>query len=260
MKVEQLIIYPVKSLGGMVKNSWMAENTGFLYDRKWMLIDQDGVFITQRQFPQLCTFDVNIVENVVHVYKEGQQVSWHVGEKQPEIIQTKVWNDDAHVQAVSHSVNQFFSDWLRKEVRLVREIETLKRKHFATSLNQEIQVSLADGYPYLVLGTASVQYLSERLHFPVHYSRFRPNILINTDTPHEEDEMGQINIGQSTFTMVKPCVRCQVVNINQHDGVVTKETLQELASYRRCGNGVCFGVNMVCTREGIISVGDTIKV
>jgi uncharacterized protein YcbX len=120
-------------------------------------------------------------------------------------------------------------------------------------------VSFADGYPYLILGTASLADLNGRLVSPVDFDRFRPNIVVATETPFEEDDWKTFQLGQSLFTGVKPCARCVMVNVDQQTAVSSKEPLKTLASYREVNNKVLFGLNGLWSGGAErIRVGDTV--
>lgn len=258
--VEEIIIYPVKSLGGTRKTGWQTTNAGFLYDRNWMLIDENGQFLTQREIPALCTFFTDIHDNEVTVVHEKNSISWTADAFQPDILYTKVWDDPVAVHPVNPEIDAFFSDILHKRVFLVKHSDIISRKHPVADWNSNIDVSLADGYPYQIVGTSSVSFLREKAESPVTYERFRPNILVSTTVPHEEDEWPFVRIGTATFRKVKPCARCQVVNINPADGTIDNHILKVLSSYRRDGHKVNFGTLMVAVENGTINVGDEVRV
>ncbi|MBK8621961.1 MAG: MOSC domain-containing protein [Saprospiraceae bacterium] len=254
--VNALYIYPVKSLGGSYKTTWKATPSGFEYDRTWMLIDKNNRFITQREFPQLSTFSSDISEGQVHVFKGEEKFFWETNRKEIKQLQTKVWDDIAYVQEVDKGVDRFFSDLLGAHVRLVKQSQKDERQHFDVKLNKNIPVSLADGYPYLCIGSRSMDILNSKLEFPVSIDRFRPNIVLETITAHEEDDYGKIIIGEVPFLNMKPCARCMVVNINQQTSKSEKEPLATLNAYRKTNNKIFFGTNLMCTEEGYISVGE----
>jgi uncharacterized protein YcbX len=120
------------------------------------------------------------------------------------------------------------------------------------------QLSLADGYPVLVISEASLSFLNSKLKKPIGMDRFRPNVVINDASPHQEDELSVFNIGTAQFKVAKPCGRCVVTTINQQTLQTGKEPLATLAKYRKVGDSVNFGANVVCLKEGQIAVGDWI--
>ena len=258
--VKEIIIYPVKSLGGTRKVEWQTTNAGFLYDRNWMLVDEDGQFLTQREIPALCTFFADIHDNKVTVVQESQSISWQIDNYLPDILYTKVWDDHVAVHRVNPEIDEFFSDALHRRVSLVKHSDIISRKHPVPDWNTNIDVSLADGYPYLIVGTSSVSFLREKAESAVTHERFRPNILVSTTVPHEEDDWPFVRIGSAIFRRVKSCARCQVVNINPADGTTDNNILKVLSSYRRDGHKVNFGTLMVAVENGSIAVGDEVSV
>ena len=127
-------------------------------------------------------------------------------------------------------------------------------------VNSDIQVSFADGFPFLIISQASLDDLNSRLDSPVEMNRFRPNIVVSGSKPFEEDTWKEIQIGECRFQIVKPCARCEITTINQQTAERGKEPLRTLATYRRDGNKVLFGQNMVALNTGKISVGDAVKI
>jgi uncharacterized protein YcbX len=256
--VKDIIIYPVKSLGGSSKNQWEATPIGFRYDRQWLLVDEDNHFITQREIPKLSLFSCDIEEDQVVVSFQNVKFSWPIDQVGKKIQTVKIWNDNAEVVDVDPKVNTFFSDILNKKLFLVKQNSELSRQHFVKSWNKSINVSLADGYPYLILGTKSLSLLNSRLEKSLEFNRFRPNIVIETKEAHEEDFYKNVGIGEVKFTNVKPCARCQIINIDQSQGTLHKEPLQTLSKYRKFDNNVFFGTNMTCTKGGVVSVGNQV--
>jgi uncharacterized protein YcbX len=120
------------------------------------------------------------------------------------------------------------------------------------------QLSLADGYPVLVISESSLNLLNTKLTKSINMDRFRPNVVINGAAPHQEDELGVFNVGSTKFKVAKPCGRCMVTTINQQTLQTSKEPLATLAKYRKVGDSVHFGANVICLKEGQIAVGDWI--
>jgi len=139
---------------------------------------------------------------------------------------------------------------------LVKIIKSGDRKHESSRLKETFNVSLADGYPYLMIGTESLDFLNEKLKEKITILRFRPNIVISSQNAHEEDNFDTFKIGEVQFKNVKPCGRCIMVNNDPQNGNLKKEPLKTLSIYRNVNNSVLFGTNIVSLNSGIISVGD----
>ncbi len=254
--VTELYIYPIKSLAGITVKSAKAEEMGFENDRRWMLIDVENQLITQREFPQLSQFYPEIKEGKIVVFHNDTSHEFLIEESLEEPVFSKVWDDETKVVEVNKATSKWFSKQLGFECKLVKILNKGDRKHNSSRLNQTLNVSLADGYPYLLIGSKSLDFLNERLEEKITIQRFRPNIVINTELPHEEDFFEIFQIGNVKFKNAKPCGRCVMVNNNPETGIVLKEPLKTLSTYRTSNNNVYFGTNILSLNEGIISIGD----
>jgi len=257
--IKELVIYPIKGLGGISVMKANALPAGFEYDRRWMLIDEAKKFVTQRTQPKMALFIPEIKDGRLFVSYQNESISFDFHERlNDDVIKTKVWDHDALVQLVNEQVSAWFSEMLGQQVDLVRILDDKARIHHNSTKNIDIHVSLADGYPYLIAGTESLQYLNQKLSEPIEMNRFRPNIIVETKDAHEEDTWNEIQIGSASFLNIKPCARCNVITINQKDATIQNEVLKVLNTYRKEGNNVLFGTNVMCTSEGIVSIGDSI--
>jgi uncharacterized protein len=260
--IQDIFIYPIKSLGGIRVSEAVVEEKGFQHDRRWMLVDQKGMFISQRDFPQLALLAVRVeVNELVVFHKKDQEKAVKIPvdlASGPELMVT-VWDDQVLAKTVDPSLDQFFSDFLGFRVRLVVMPENSRRKVDPRyALNGE-SVSFADGMPYLIIGQESLNDLNSRLEDPVTMDRFRPNLVFTGGVPYIEDSLREIKIGELDFQIVKPCARCVMTTVDQASGIKGKEPLKTLASYRTFNNKVYFGQNVVALQSGKIRVGDVIR-
>jgi uncharacterized protein YcbX len=254
--VKELYIYPIKSLAGISIQHAVAEEMGFENDRRWMLIDESGQFITQRKHPILSQFQPEISANKIEISYQEQKHQFLIEENLNTPISAHVWDDESQVFEVNISTSQWFSDCLGFECKLVKIIKIGDRKHRNKATNISFNVSLADGYPYLLLGSESLDYLNQKLEEKITIARFRPNIVVSSTNAHEEDYYDFFQIGKAKFKNTKPCGRCIMVNNDPISGVVKKEPLKTLSTYRKVDNAVLFGTNLVCVKNGVIRVGD----
>lgn len=260
--VQDIFIYPIKSLGGIRLSEAIVEEKGFRHDRRWMLVDEAGTFITQRDHPLLALLGVELGESELKVFqkKEHNQIlsipfDLATG---PEVMVT-VWDDQVLAKTVHPDLDQWFSDFLGFKASLVAMPESSHRKVDHRYMVNGESVSFADGMPYLLIGQESLNDLNSRLDTPVPMNRFRPNIVFSGGTPFLEDSLRKIKIGELEFQIVKPCARCVMTTIDQESGVKGKEPLKTLSSYRTLNNKVYFGQNAVALQSGKISVGDLIS-
>jgi uncharacterized protein YcbX len=257
--VEALYIYPIKSMAGIAVASAKAEEMGFKNDRRWMLIDDKNQFVTQREHSILSQFYPEINGDSIAVTFGGEKHEFGIDENWGQPISSKVWDDESVVVEVNKATSKWFSEALGFTCKLVKMRNTGDRKHSSSSLNQTLNVSLADGYPYLLIGSESLDFLNEKLEEKVSISRFRPNIVISSTLAHEEDSFTTFSIGGVQFKNAKPCGRCIMVNTDPTNGSVQKEPLKTLSSYRNVDNLVYFGTNVMCLNEGVIRVGDALE-
>ncbi len=261
MQIQSLHIYPIKSLGGILLQSSTLLGRGLEFDRRWMLVDSNGIFITQRTNPKLVLLSPQILKNELSVYSTitGERLAIPIlatGES----VEVTVWEDAVQAIEVSKEASSWFSGQLNMPVRLVYMPQSTSRfidKAYAHNLEV---VSFADAYPLLLTNEASLDDLNTRLKSKVDMLRFRPNIVVNGNFPFEEDNWSVLHIGNTKIEVVKQCARCVVVNINPNNAAKEKEVLQTLATYRKKANKVYFGVNALVRQTGEIKVGDELVV
>lgn len=256
--LKELYIYPIKSLAGISVESAKAEEMGFENDRRWMLIDDQNQFITQRKHPNLSQFYPEINGDKISINYHDKKHEFLINETLGEPLSSKVWDDETRVVEVSNATSKWFSEALGFRCKLVKIINIGDRKHNSSKLNTSLNVSLADGYPYLLIGSESLNYLNQKLEEKITMARFRPNIVIGSLIAHEEDSFVDFQIGSVKFKNTKPCGRCIMINNNPLNGVVKKEPLHTLSSYRKVDNSILFGTNIICLNEGKIRVGDAL--
>ena len=263
LSISQLFIYPIKSVGGIAVNSAVVTGRGLQNDRRYMLVDMDGLFLTQRQHPSMALLRTAIEANELIVWHKD-----HISEKLrmplvPEdslaTATVKVWDDYCEAQYVSDEADKWFSDKIESPCRLLYMPESTKRKVDPVyALNNDI-TSFTDGYPVLLIGQSSLDDLNSRMEEALPMDRFRPGIVMTGGQAFEEDAMEQFSINGINFYGVKLCARCTITTTNQETGVTGKEPLKTLAKYRMANNKVYFGQNVLCGGKGEIKVGDVIS-
>ena len=256
--VKEIYIYPIKSLAGISCDKALAEEMGFENDRRWMLIDAENVHITQREYQILSQFYPQISELKISITFGDSKHEFSVDEYINQPINTKVWEDKSEVFEVNKESSKWFTEHLGFECKLVKIMKIGHRKHESSRSKEIYNVSLADAYPYLLIGTKSLDFLNDKLEEKVTIKRFRPNIVISSQNPHEEDLFSTFKIGEVQFKNIKPCGRCIMVNNDPQNGIVKKEPLKTLSKYRNINNSVLFGTNIVGLNSGIISIGDEV--
>jgi uncharacterized protein YcbX len=259
--VQNLYLYPIKSLGGISVPEAFVEERGFRYDRRWMLVDKKGDFVTQRQHPQLALLQVSLSKTQLEVVSKGdpsQRIAFDLGLVSDQELQVSIWGDQVLARVVSAELSRWFSDFLQMELDLVVMPESSQRKMDPRYAVQGESVSFADGMPYVIIGQASLDELNGRLSDPVGMDRFRPNLVFSGGEAYAEDQFKQLQIGEVEFQVVKPCARCVMITVDQEKGTKGKEPLATLATYRSQDSKVYFGQNAVALAPGMVRVGDLI--
>ena len=264
VSISQLYIYPIKSLGGIAVTSAAITDRGLQNDRRFMLVDDNNLFLTQREHRTMALLRTAIEDNDLIVYhKDNPEEKLKlplVPEVSASAVMVKVWDDWCEGQYISEEADKWFSEKLDFPCHLVYMPESTKRKvDTAYARNNDI-TNFSDGYPVLLIGQSSLDDLNSRLEETLPMNRFRPNIVMTGTQPFEEDTMEQFNINGVNFYGVKLCGRCVVTTTNQETGDTGKEPLKTLSQYRRIDNKVLFGQNVLCHGNGVIRVGDEIKI
>ncbi|CAG5005877.1 putative protein YcbX [Dyadobacter sp. CECT 9275] len=263
MVLSEIWIYPVKSLGGIRLKEAKVEERGLQFDRRWMIVDENGMFLTQRAQPRMALLDVSLEQHGLKItdrlYESGFVTIPYETVSGPEIKVT-VWDDEVSAEVVSEEASNWLSRYLQLPVKLVKMPEACDRKADPKYAPNNEHVSFADGFPFLLISQESLDDLNTRLQVPVTMLRFRPNFVVAGATAYLEDELNKISISGIEFSLVKPCSRCVLTTIDPVTADKGSEPLKTLASYRRLNNKVLFGQNLVASKEGVVQEGDSVLV
>ena len=263
LTVTQLNIYPVKSCRGIGVTSMAVSDWGPEWDRRLMLIDENGRFVTARKYPRLLSVIVGLGINGLTFSCAGQEsmsVSLDNLEVADKTINSLVWRDQVDACEVDEAASQWFSELLGLSVRLVYIPESGFRQVDRQFFDNKQRVGFADGFPFLLTHQASLDDLSQRLQSSISMRRFRPNIVVEGGKPWAEDDWSSLKIGSLNFIAVKPCSRCVMTTIDPDTLEKAKEPLNTLSQFRKTKMGVIFGQNLVHLDNGIIQVGDKVEV
>lgn len=259
LRLSEIYIYPIKGLGGIQLTHSRVMDKGLEFDRRMMLVDKDNRFMTQRTSARLALLKTSMVDDVIVIASSAQKLVIDKPADGPE-IETQVWDDKVTVLEISSTYSKWFSEQLGLECKLVSFPEKNLRPVYENHQINNEQVSLADGYPFLILGQSSLDHLNTKLDRALPINRFRPNLVFTGGRPHEEDTWHHFTIGKNRFVGVKPCARCVVTTINQDTMEKGVEPLKTLSTYRKFGHDVYFGQNVIATDHGEVRVGDEITV
>lgn len=249
MHISGLYLYPIKSGAAVSVDAWDLDDRGLRHDREYMVVDAEGVFLTQREVPKLALVSWQQPHVVTPIGRAAV-----VPSGQREIT---VWDFHGTAGDCGDDVAGLLSSFLERPCRLVHAGPGLRRR----SDDGASGIGFADGYPLLLIGEASLEALNERLPTPLPMDRFRPNIVIAGSEPFAEDQWLRIKLGGVPVDVVKPCLRCAITRVDQATGVRGDgEPLRTLGQFRKVKGGVQFGQNLVHRATGTLRVGDPVTV
>ncbi len=258
--ITQIFIYPVKSCAALCVERTQVKATGLAYDRDWMIVDQDGLFLTQRQVPHLCWVSPTIDDHALTLDAPGVGSLRVPLDAEGDPRQVKVWRDTIEAIDMGREAQQWLDEYLQipgKQFSLVRYSDRVVRtSDLAWTQGTPYPNHFSDGFAINVLSQRAMVELNERLaeqgHDPVDVLRFRPNLVLEGLDPHEEDHLEVMRIdttaGEIDIALVKPCPRCPIPNIDPQTAISSPEVSNVLSRYRtvaKMDGAVCFGMNGV---------------
>lgn len=257
MRIASLHIHPLKSCRGVRVDEAEVGARGLEGDRRWMVVDPEGRFLSQRKVPRMSLVSTRLEGERIVVTAPG--VGSHrlpLRLEEGPSLSVEVWGD--RVEAIEdEEAGAFFSRALGRPCRAVYMPDGSRRPAGSRAPDSTL-VSFADAYPLLVISEASLVDLNGRLETPVVMERFRPNIVVEGALPFAEDEWREVRMGELRLRGVKRCDRCVVTTIDPETGVGGKEPLKTLAGYRLEEGKVWFGMNLVALDRGKLNVGDAV--
>lgn len=286
MYLAEINVYPVKSLKGISLRSAVVESRGLRSDRRWMLTDEEGRFLTQREEPKMATFATEISGEGITVMA-GDQDSIRIfpiseGKKRS----VRVWQSEVEAIAYDRRTNRWFSDVLEREVCLVYMPDSSRRPINKLFDRGDDIVSFADGYPVLLANYGSLEELNRRIARgpgrdedanagQLSMQRFRANLVIGDCEAFLEDRWEVLKVGDAVFRATKPCARCIVTTVDPERGIFDgEEPLRTLSRFRKARdvmpdrieplglnpNAVIFGINLVPENPGVeLRVGEKVE-
>lgn len=259
MQVHSLYVYPVKSLAGIQVSSFQMDDFGPVGDRRWMIVDSEREFVTQRSNPELANVQTRLEGGQVFVDIPGE--GEFLLEAGTDECRVRVWRDWAKAVYGPPGASDALSRYCGQAFRFVYMPDETFRRVDASRVTEYRRVSFADGFPFLITNLASLEELNSRLDNAVDMRRFRPNIVVEGAAPWDEDTWASLVIGDTAFSVVKPCSRCVVTTVDPDRGAKSGDLqpLRELGTYRRTPDGVIFGMNAIHEAAGEIRVGSPVN-
>ncbi len=261
-------VYPLKAAAGLALSSAMAGKRGLAHDRRWMVVDRDGLFLSQRQHPQLARIRTQLDAGGGLILHAANMPALVVPVPTRDAVrrQVQIWRDRLEATCAGDRADLWLSRFLKTECALVFLPDDVQRPLAFPHAQPGEHVSLADGFPYLLIAEESLTDLNDRLtardpaNPPVPPDRFRPNLVVSGADAFAEDGWHRLRIADVVFRLAKPCSRCSVITVDQQTGRCGSEPLRTLATYRLRDGEVWFGVNLVAETTGWLRCGDIVEV
>lgn len=271
MRVSGLFTYPVKGCYRTEHRQLVVEPWGPAGDRRWVIVDAEGVMVTQRQIPDLVRIKPRADGPTLHLRADGHP-ELCVDCEPGELVDMKVFRDQVRATPVGEAADAWLSTVLDHKVRLLWLDDPTRRPVQPAFSRPTDRVSLADEFPLLITNSASLAWLNDAIlesdstsgesEGPLPMTRFRPNIVTDAGSAWAEDAwLGRrLHIGAARFRVVKGHGRCIVTTTDQDTGVRGREPLRTLARFRNVDQSLLFGVVLIPDEVGLIAIGDEIVV
>jgi len=259
IKVSELYIHPLKSAASISVEKSKLDELGLVNDRRWMLVDENNQFLSQRQLPEMCLINARVKDSSLIVsVPDKPEFEITANDKADRVVQ--VWGD--HCQAIDcgDEVAVYLSSFLKTSCRLVRFPDNEIRQIDLDYARPGDKTGFSDGFPLLLISQASLDDLNSRLDKPVSMTRFRPNIVVSGSDAFAEDGWTIIRIGDIKMRVAKPCSRCGIPAIDQLTAHRSIEPVKTLRQYRMRDNKVYFGQNVIADAIGELETGMEVEV
>lgn len=256
IRLERILLHPVKGLRGHDVIEAVTEARGLAGDRRMMVVDDDGKFVTQRTHPKMVQVRARWSQGSVALEHGSRTCTPTVD---GDVVEATVWASVVRAREVPEG-SRFLTDALGFSCRLVRLPDAERRPATSSAASPGDEVSFADAFPYLLASSSSLADLSGRAGVELAMERFRPNFVVSGLAPWAEDDVRTFAIGDASFQNRKPCDRCSVTTVDPDTAETGKEPLETLARFRKRDGKVYFGVNLVAVRHAVVRAGDVVRV
>ncbi len=263
-----LHLHPIKSCGSVLVQEAQLVETGLDLDRAWMVVDRQGLMLTQRQWPRMALIQPSFKGDELVLRAPGM-LTLHLRLDTVEGgTHAQVHKDVVKAFDMGALAAQWFSDFLGTGTRLVRfDPEQQRLADLKWTGGAAAETAFADAFPLLVANTASLTDFNARLAArgaaAVTMQRFRPNLVFSGWQSWDEDHVDEIVLstddGPVRLKLVKPCTRCTIPDVDPVTAGTSHEVGDLLTHFRadpRMQGAVTFGANAIVV-EGL---GHTLRV
>jgi hypothetical protein len=260
MRLVGLVVHPLKSAAGIPVTEAEVTRTGLRHDRRWMIVDATGRFVSQREDPRLGRIVPSLDGERMRLEAPiGPPLDLPLAPDDGEAVSVRIWSDVVEARSCGAKADAWVEALLGEGHRIVVLADDDARAVDPAYARNEDRVAFADGYPFLLATNASLDELNRRAGTRLEMARFRPNLIVGCAEPFAEDKWKALRIGDVSFRVVKPCVRCVVTTLDPATGEAGHEPLRTLATFRATDKGVTFGQNLLADGLGVLRVGDAVE-
>jgi uncharacterized protein YcbX len=260
VELSGISIYPVKSLAGCRLDTVEIDRFGPVGDRRWLVTNPMGRFLTQREHPAMALISAKVTPDALQLCSGENTINVPAPAVDSRERLVQVWEDHARARDAGDAAAAWLSERLGQDCRLFYMPDDSVRMVDGLYATRGETVSFADGFPILLISQASLDALNSRLPSPVPMNRFRPNLVVSGCEPYAEDDWKRIRIGGMTFDVAKPCSRCVIPSIVQETAERDPHINRVLARYRRVEGKIYFGQNLLYQETGRLRLGDEVEV
>lgn len=259
VRLSEIFVYPLKSGRGVSVHAVEVDRTGLRHDRRWMLVDAEGTFMSLRTHPRMAFLSATVAGDALRLEAPEMEPLDVPDVRGADAITVQVWREPRRGLDCGAEAAEWTSTFLGERCRLVRALAPEDGRRVTE--DGWVLAGFADAQPALVVSTASLEGLNARLADPLPMSRFRPNLVVSgVPEAHVEDGWGDVTVGDVPVRCLRPCSRCAATTVDGDTAETGKEPLRTLATYRRGPDGqVYFGVNAALLGEGILRVEDPVR-
>ncbi len=244
MKIEFLWTYPVKSCAGIQQQKVQIEKGGLRWDRNWMIIDEQGQFLTQRQSPQMAKIQTSLTSTALILRIDDYAFEVPFEKTHQEKRKVKVWKSEVEAWLEDPLIDRQLSGFLGRPAQLVRSLQSQRENH----------IHFADSRPIQLANLDSLKALNQELSEPIEIERFRANIVVSGLGPWGEDALTNFQLGDVQLEDSKPCIRCNIINVDPTSGLrKNSEPLEKLKKIHSIEAKPAFGVLLRPKNSGTVA-------
>jgi uncharacterized protein YcbX len=260
VRIAALFVHPIKSGRAVEVERAGVTGLGLEHDRRFMVVDPRGRFVTQREHPALARVSAHVEGNELHLVGDDRREVVVPTEGPGDVVRASVWGDDVEAIDCGAAAAGLLTNHLGTPARLVRMGASTARPVDPVFGQPGDLVSFADGFPLLIVTQASIRAVLAAAGAALDARRFRPNVVVEGAAAFDEDAWLELRLGEVRVDIVKPCGRCAMVDVDPDLGERAPGVLAELGRTRKRGGSATFGQNAIPRGEGTLHVGDEVVV